>query len=206
MIRARLLYLLMAGAGAACAQGDGGVVERLLRPLEPSRPSPLTEKERFHLYLRSTVGVLPVFLAGASAGVGQGIDSPKEWEQGGSGYGKRLGNNLATNSVRATLTYASSIAFHEDNRYFASGDRRVWRRLAHALTATVRARHDDGRESVSVSTFVGIAGAAAISRAWAPPSWQGGANIGRSIGFAFASKAGINVAREFLPALLRRHR
>lgn len=174
--------------------------------LAPAPHTPLTPAQRFHDYVMSAVGPVPIFSAAAGAGISQGIDSPPEWGQGARGYGKRFANNFAYNAVRNTLTFGISAALHEDNRYFASENRAVGRRLLHALTSPAIAHKDDGRAAVSVSSWVGIAGASALSRTWAPGSWQGMDNVGRSIGFTYAGMAGLNVAREFVPGLLRRFR
>src|SRR5262249_52971230 len=152
---------------------------------------------------QTTFGYVPVISAVSSAGFSQWIDSPPEWGQGGAAYARRVSNNLAFNAVRNTLAYGTSIPFHEDNRYFASRKQTVGGRVLHALISPVVARHADGREGFSVSSATGIVGATLISRTWSPPSWQGGANIGASIGLTYAGTAGLNVVREFVPDLIQ---
>ena len=77
----------------------------------PSEPSQLTEKKRFHLYLLSTVGPVPVIGEAVGAGFNQWENTPPEWGQGWNAYGKRLGSNLAYNGVRQTITYGTSVFF-----------------------------------------------------------------------------------------------
>jgi hypothetical protein len=183
--------------------GDGTMV-KLLRMIAPDEDKPLTGKERFHAYLMDTIGPVRLFGEAASAGVEEWADSPKEWREGAAGFAERFGNNLAYNGMRSSLTYGTSLLFHEDNRYFASGRGTVWGRVKHALISPVVARRDDGSETVSFSSLTGVVGAATISRAWAPPSWQGGTNIGRSVGFTFAGMAAVNLVREFIPDIIER--
>jgi hypothetical protein len=185
---------------------EGGILADVAGLLAPAERTPLTSRQRFHDYAMSVIGPVPTFSAAAGAGVSQGIDSPPEWGQGARGYGRRFGNNLAYNAVRNTLTLGVSVALHEDNRYFASQQRTAGRRLLHALASPAIAHRDSGRATVSVSNLLGIAGASTLSRTWAPGSWQGGNNIGRSIGFTFAGMAGLNVAREFVPDIVRHFR
>ena len=171
--------------------------------LQPEKPVPLTRSRRFHNYIQSTAGVLPVFSAAFSAGFSQLINSPPEWHRGTLGYSRRFANNLAFNAVRTTLTYGASAALHEDNRYFASGRKRFWQRTLYALSSTVIARHDDGSRSVSLSVPGGVVGAALLSRTWSPPSWQGGKNVAATVGLTLTGTAGFNVAREFVPDIIR---
>ena len=138
------------------------------------------------------------------AGFSQWENTPKEWGQGWGAYGERFGSNLAYNAVRQTITYGTSIAFREDNRYFASHKHGFWARTGYAVLSTVTARHPDGREAFSVSSVTGIVGASAISSIWGPRSWQGVGNISENAGISFATTAGFNIVREFLPDLLHR--
>jgi len=59
-------------------------------------------------------------------------------------YGRRFANDMAYNGVRCTLTYASSILRHEDDRYFASEQRGGWPRVRHALASVFTAHKSDG--------------------------------------------------------------
>lgn len=184
-------------------QREGAAV-RALRLFEPFQPTPLTQKVRFRLYVESTFGPLPIVTQAASAGIFQALDRPPEWGQGAAGYGRRLADGLAYNAVRTTLTYGTSILFHEDNRYIASGRTHAGGRILFALASPFCARTDSGKHRFSISTTTGIVGGAVISRTWEPPSWHGAANIGRSIGYGYAGIAGLNLFREFVPDLIRR--
>ncbi len=86
------------------------------------------------------------------AGVGQWENTPKEWGQGWNAYGERFGSNLAYNGIRQTITYGTSVIFHEDNRYFASHKNGFWARTGYAALSTVVAQHPDGSRAFSVSS------------------------------------------------------
>ena len=179
-------------------------IDKVLGMVGPTEPSNLTEKKRFHLYVVSTAGPVPLLGEAAGAAIGQWENTPKEWGQGWSAYGERYGSNLAYNAVRQTISYGTSVVFHEDNRYFASHKHGFWARTGYAVLSTVTARHPDGRQTFSVSSVTGVIGASAISSIWGPPSWKGMENISGNAGISFASTAGFNIVREFLPDLLRR--
>ena len=164
----------------------------------------LTERRRFHLYLMSTVGPVPILAEAAGAGIGQWENSPKEWGQGWNAYGKRFASNLAYNGVRQTITYGTSIVFHEDNRYFPSHKHGLWPRTGYAVLSTFTARNPQGGTRFSISSVTGVVGASAISSMWGPASFKGIGNISKNAGVSFSATAAFNLVREFLPDVLHR--
>ncbi len=178
---------------------------KLLNPFKPeNQKQPLTANLRFHLYLKSTVGIYPIFRETAAAGIDQARGDPKEWGGGTEGFARRLGNGLAINAVHNTVTYGLASALHEDNRYFASGKSGKWQRVLHAVLSPLEAHRGDGSVGPSYSNIVGVASSIAISRAWAPPSRRGAGVVFENIGLSFVGQAGFDVFREFLPDLLHR--
>jgi hypothetical protein len=197
---------VFAQAPLAAATEHETTLDKIFGMVAPSEPSQLTETKRFHLYLLSAVGPIPILGEAIGAGYSQWTDTPEEWGQGWSAYGKRFGSNLAYNGIRQTLTYGTSVVFHEDNRYFASHKHGFWARTGYATLSTVVAQHPDGRRAFSVSAVTGIVGASAIASTWGPPSWKGTENIAGNAGISFLTTAGFNIVREFLPDVLHRHR
>jgi hypothetical protein len=169
----------------------------------PADPNYLTQKQRFKEYVLTTAGPVPLIGEAAGAGISHWRNTPEEWGQGWSAFGKRYGSNLAYNGVRQTITYGTSIVFHEDYRYFVSHKQGFWKRTGYAVLHTFVARHPDGTEMFSISRTSGVLGASAISSIWGPASWKGIGNIAGNAGISFGITAGTNVAREFLPDILR---
>jgi hypothetical protein len=183
---------------------QGYVIDKIMGIVGPSEPSQLTEKKRFHLYIFSVAGPVPLLAEAAGAGFSQWVNTPKKWGQGWDAYGERYESNLAYNGLRQTITYGTSALFHEDNRYFPSHKQGVWARAGYAVRHTVTARHPDASQAFSISSVVGVLGASAASSIWGPRSWEGVDGIGRNAGISFATTAAFNVVREFLPDLLHR--
>ena len=163
------------------------LIDKVLGMAGPSEPSHLTQKDRFQLYLLYTGGPLPLLGEAAGAGISQWHNSPPEWGQGWGAFGERYGSNLAYNGVRQTITYGVSVAFHEDNRYFASGKHGLWGRTGYALLSTFTTRRPDGGQSFSVSSVGGVIGASAIASIWGPQSWKGSHNIAENAGISFGA-------------------
>ncbi|HLY17653.1 MAG TPA: hypothetical protein VKR61_10545 [Bryobacteraceae bacterium] len=164
---------------------------------------PLTQKERLRYYFSHMFSVESVFRSAAGAGINQAMNTPSEWGQGGEGYGRRFASSYAGHIVQSTVMYGAGAVLHEDNRYFRCPDSGVGTRLKYAIVSTFMARHDDGSRHFSWSRIGSYGAAAAISRAWQPPSTRGPVNFADSFAIFVGAEAGFNVAREFLPSIFR---
>jgi hypothetical protein len=187
--------LLLVSAGFAQAADQTAPLPSLYQP----GFTPMSQRERFRSYVKDTVSPVRGVTAAFSAGLNQWRDAPEEWEQGGSGYGKRVANAYARTVVRQSMIYGLSAVLHEDNRYFRRGDGSVGSRIKYALESTVLARADDGTRGVSISRIGGTAGGAFVSTLWLPPSMNSAGDAWRGFGISMGTQAAINVAREFLP-------
>jgi hypothetical protein len=135
----------------------------------------------------------------ASAGFGQALHRPREWQLGAEGYGTRFGSGYAQRIVRETLMFGSSSLLHEDTRYFKSTADAKGARLKHAIFALFVAHKDDGSTSFSYSRVGSMLGASFISRTWQPPSTGSVNSAFSNFGVAVGANIGFNVAREFMP-------
>jgi hypothetical protein len=208
-----IVVLMLSSSLAAQTQDSGNLVSKgidyLFNYLNMAGTTtardfrPLTQRERTHLYLKTMVNPLGFAKAAFSAGFDQWADKPKEWEQGASGYGKRYASIIGQYSIERTVTFGLSSIFHEDNRYFNSGQKGLWYRTGYALASGVLARHDDGSRHLSISQFGGVAAGAFLSRLWQPPSQSSAGDAAISFGITMGSNIGFGVVKEFLPDLGR---
>ncbi len=164
---------------------------------------PLTAKEKARFYARGLFSPVMILTASASAGIAQAENNPKAWGQGGEGFGDRFANYFAKQAVQRTLRLGFEDLLHEDNRYYASGEHGIGRRIGYALKSSIMARSDDGTQHISMSEVGSIAGAAFISRLWQPSSNRSAGDGAVSFGISMASNAGMDVFREFLPDVTR---
>jgi hypothetical protein len=132
--------------------------------------SPDTDTWQSKLSFHAATAYSPWSLAGTAAYTGflQGIDFPGEWGQGASGYGERLGSELAYAGIRNTMSFALDATLHEDPRYYRSTDTGFWRRTKHAFRGTILTRTDAGGETFSWWRFGSAYGATYISNQWYP--------------------------------------
>jgi hypothetical protein len=164
--------------------------------------TPLNQRDRNHLFLSSLVNPLSFVRVGFSAGLDQKNDKPRDWEQGGAGYGMRYGNIFGQYTIQRTTSFALSSALDEDNRYFNSGKHGIWRRTWYAVTSSVLARHRDGHRTISISQVGGVAAGAFVARAWLPPDQNSAGDGAVSFGISMAANVGTNVFKEFLPDII----
>jgi hypothetical protein len=131
-------------------------------------PDPDTWQSKLSFHASAAYGPLPLAGTAAYSGFLQEINFPREWGQGASGYGKRLGSELAYAGVRNTIGFALDATLHEDPRYYHSTDTGFWRRTKHAFRGTILTRTDAGGETFSWWRFGSAYGATYISNQWYP--------------------------------------
>jgi hypothetical protein len=129
-------------------------------------PAGWQSKLRFHAV--SAYG--PASLAGSAAYVGllQEVVFPREWGQGGVGYGRRLSSTLAYSGLRNALSFGLDSTLHQDPRYDRSTDTGFWRRTKHAFRRTILTRTDSGGETFATWRLGSAYAANFISNEWYP--------------------------------------
>ena len=157
-----------------------------------------TSKKRFNRYAKSTVGPFSLLRSGISAGIDQWRDSPEEWEQGASGYGKRFASNFGRNAIRQTVSYGLSEALRQDTGFERSKRKGFWPRLSDALVQNVTSRTRSGKRVVSAPLIAGAYASSLIAvEAWYPErySYKDGLRSGT---YSLATGFAINIVREFV--------
>ena len=164
---------------------------------------PLNQRERNIIYGKSLINPIWYFKGAMSGAWDLKNDKPEEWEQGASGYGKRVANIMGQYAIQRSVAFGLESLLHEDNRYFGSGRKGFWRRTGYAMSSSILARHDNGRRYPSVSQVAGFASGAFISRAWQPPSTQTAGDAAVSFGISMGFNVLTCELKEFLPDILR---
>ena len=128
---------------------------------------PLSPKQKFHLFWKSTTDPYAFFVAGFVAGYGQANNSNPGYGQGAEGYFKRFGASYA-DAFDGNL-WGNAILpvwWHEDPRYFRKGTGSVKGRMLHAALSTVWCRRDDGTWGPNYANVVGNMIGGAISNVY----------------------------------------
>jgi hypothetical protein len=135
---------------------------------------PLSPKQKFHLFWKSSTDPFIFATAAVVSGIGQAQDNFPEYGQGMEGYAKRFGaayadtfdGNLWGNAILPTL-------LHEDPRYFPKGTGSVSSRVIHAALSTVWCRRDNGSWGPNYANVGGNIIAGSISNLYYPESDRG---------------------------------
>ncbi|MBZ5624787.1 MAG: hypothetical protein LAQ69_39720, partial [Acidobacteriia bacterium] len=63
--------------------------------------------------MRDTFSPTSFVSSAANAGIGQWRNRPREWQQGGEGYGRRYASSFAEHIVYQTMMFGASSVLHE---------------------------------------------------------------------------------------------
>jgi hypothetical protein len=109
-------------------------------------PNPLGPKKKFFLFVDQSIAPYHLVASAAEAGIDQARDSLPGYGQGMSGYGKRFGSSLTTDTSNSFFgTFLLSSMLRRDPRYFVTMRGGFKHRVAYALSRIVVTRTDDGR-------------------------------------------------------------
>jgi hypothetical protein len=166
---------------------------------------PLSSKEKFHLFWRSTLDPVTFVLVGGEAGISQAQNSFAGYGQGAEGYGKRCGAAFADNvTTNLFASFLYPTLFKQDPRYFRLGEGSFKQRLGHSLVEQIVAHQDRGGRMFHYSNVLGALTSGGISNAYYPEEDRGfGLTMSRAgIAMAYAEAGGF--FNEFWPDIQKR--
>jgi hypothetical protein len=140
---------------------------------------PLSPKLKFQLALRTSVDPATFLGAAFLAGIDQASDVAPHYEQGASGYGKRVGAAYAGSAIDIVLGGAVfPTLFRQDPRYFYKGTGTKKSRMLHAMSSPFVARGDNGHSQINISSLMGDFSASAATNLYYP-------TVDRGVGLVF---------------------
>ena len=206
-MRRLMLLLFVASAAAVMAQsqsladpGDASSTVASAAPAEPLasyvRP---TEKTRLRNYFFDAFGPYPIIGAAFGAGLSQAGNTPPDWEQGATGYGKRFGSDFGIAAVTTTARYGLARAFREDTLYYRCECKGLFPRLSHAVVSSFTSRRgDDGHRVFSFPALIApYAGTFTAVYGWYPDRY-GAKDALRMGNYSLLGSIGGNLGLEFI--------
>lgn len=125
---------------------------------------PLRPKQKFVLVARGAFDYFQFPWYAAIAAIGQAENTEPAYGQGMEGYGKRFATSFADGAIENFMVGAVfASAFHQDPRFFQSGEGGFGHRTGYAVSRIFVTRSDSGKTQFNVSEIFGSATAAAIS-------------------------------------------
>jgi hypothetical protein len=166
---------------------------------------PLTDREKFHLWLKAAVDPYTGAAIGLQAGLSQWQNEFPAYGQGAAGYGKRFGASLADSTASGLFSdVVYPILLKEDPRFFRMGQGGFRKRFVNAISQEFWCRTDRPGRWLNLSSFLGAFSTGAISNIYYPPADRGfQLTMSRSaISLAYGSAGGL--LSEFGPDLQAR--
>lgn len=206
-MRRLMLLLFVASAAAVMAQAqslaDPGDASSTVASAAPAEPLPSyvrpTEKTRLRSYFFDAFGPYPIIGAAFGAGLSQAGNTPPDWEQGATGYGKRFGSDFGIAAVTTTARYGLARAFREDTLYYRCECKGLFPRLSHAVVSSFTSRRgDDGHRVFSFPALIApYAGTFTAVYGWYPDRY-GAKDALRMGNYSLLGSIGGNLGLEFI--------
>ena len=166
--------------------------------------SPLTSHQKLSIAAKDSFDWPVYFVTAAYASIYQAENQNPQFGQGVKGYAKRYATTYGDMAIGNILAEGVlPVVFHEDPRYFRSGDGPTTSRIGGALKQIVVGRKDSGAWGFNYSEFVGGAVATGISNVYYSNS-RGVADNLQRFGFQIGNDALSNVLKEFWPDIKKR--
>ena len=171
----------------------------------PSAYTPLTSRQKFHIFIQQTYSVYTVANTAFDAGWAQLTDDWPAYGQGMEGYGKRYGALLANHEASSFFgNFLFPTVLHQDPRYFRMGTgHSVFSRAAYAASRVLITRADSGHNTFNSSSLLGLLFVDSLTNAYYPRPERGFGDTMSRFGGGVLSNAETNLLREFGPDMMR---
>jgi hypothetical protein len=163
-------------------------------------PPPPTAKEAFKIATENSfdyssflfVGLTSLIAKGEDAHPSLGKGFPGYWAYTWRGFVDKVDGNY-------WVVFALPTVFHEDERYYAKGSGKVWKRALYSSTRVLITPDYHGHNTINASELLGRGIAQGISTTYYPSSDISGPEVAEKYGYAIMRDALTNTFREFWP-------
>ncbi len=165
-----------------------------------AHPLPATPKEAFKIATDNSFDYSAFMFAGLTSLLAEDDDSHPTlgkgiggfWAYSWRGFLDKTDGNYWVEFVMPTL-------LHEDERYYAMGHGKIWKRAVYASTRVLITPNYHGRNTVNAAQLGGTGIAEAISVFYYPSSTRTAGAVAEKYGYALLRDATTNTFREFWP-------
>ncbi len=166
---------------------------------------PLDTWDKFKLAANNSVSVSTVGAALLGSGFSQALNTPSGYGQGGEGYAKRFGADMArsaSSNIFGNFVLAS--ALHQDPRFYVKKHLSFWQSVEYAAVRVVKTRSDSGEEVVNYSGLIGPLLAEGLANSYYPDQNRTVHETFTRFGSDLGWKFGGNLLRQYWPVLNRK--
>jgi hypothetical protein len=199
---ALFVLLMPASASAAPQSAPQPGQPATLRSTQTYRP--ITGKQRFIWFAKSTIGPQSLATGIFSASIGTSINAPREYGISWEGFGKRYGMRLTGISTENAMEVGLGALWGEDPRYLRVSDGSFGSRLKNTLKMTFLAPRPDGHLAPAYARFLAIPGSNFLSNTWRVQSESSVGDAAVRTLLGFLGRMGSNAFVEFWPDVRKR--
>ena len=168
---------------------------------------PLDPWQKFKLAANESVALSTIGGALVGAGFGQAINSPEGYGQGGEGYAKRFGANMArAASGQMFGTFLIASIRGEDPRFFVRKGLSFKESVKYAAERMVITRSDAGKPMTNLSGLLGPLAAEGLANTYYPEGNRGVGDTFTRYASDLGWQFGGNLLRQYWPEINRRLR
>ncbi|HVB57781.1 MAG TPA: hypothetical protein VNE63_15330 [Candidatus Acidoferrales bacterium] len=173
-------------------------------------PPPPTPKQAFWIATKNSFDYSSFIFVGLTSMIAEGSNTHPQLGKGVPGFGRYYWRGFVDKTDGNYLvTFALPTVFHQDERYYAKGEGRIWKRAVYAVSRVAITPDYNGHDTFNVSELLGRVMAQGISTAYYPSKDHTVSAIAEKYGYAILRDASTNAFREFWPDIathvLHRH-
>jgi hypothetical protein len=168
---------------------------------------PLSSWQKFKLAANNSVALSTIGEALIGSAYGQATNRPSGYHQGGEGYAKRFGADMAraaSDNLFGTFLLAS--ALHQDPRFYVKKQLSFGQSVKYAGVRVFITSTDAGEKQVNYSGLIGPLMGEALANAYYPEQNRSAGSTLTRYGSDLAWKFGGNLLRQYWPTINRRLR
>lgn len=173
-------------------------------------PPPPTPKQAFKIATQNSFDYSSFIFVGITSLMAEESDAHPQLGDGLSGFGRYYWRGyLDKTDGNYLVIFALPTIFHQDERFYAKGEGKVWKRAIYAASRILITPDYHGHASFNASEIFGRGMAQGISISYYPSHDRHFGPLASKYGFALSRDALTNVFREFWPDIathvLHRH-
>ena len=167
----------------------------------------LSPGQKFELFVNNSISLSAMFYSAAGAGISQGTDTPDGYGQGGEGYAKRFGANMARNASNNFFgTFILASVLREDPRFFPQANPTFGGSIKYSVERVFVTRADSGGRTANISGLLGPVFGEALANTYYPRQNRSVGETAERYGWDIAGQIGGNVFRNYWPVFFKRLR
>ena len=173
-------------------------------------PPPPTPGQAFKIATQNSFDYSSFAFVGITSALAEATDAHPQLGSGMAGFGRYYWRGLVNKTDGNYLViFALPTIFHQDERYYAMGEGKFWKRAVYAASRVLITPDYNGHSSLNVSELLGRGMAQGISAAYYPSHDRTAGELAVKYGWAIGRDALTNAFREFWPDIathvLHRH-